>query len=98
MMTRLRRLADLTAGLVDVPGEITVSDVTLDSRTASSGCLFLACRGGSHHGVSFAHEAVARGASAVLYESSGADAPPPALPAQIFVRAVPHWNHRRAVL
>jgi UDP-N-acetylmuramoyl-L-alanyl-D-glutamate--2,6-diaminopimelate ligase len=92
MMARPRRLADLTAGLVDVPGEITVSDLTLDSRTASSGCLFLACRGGAHHGVSFAAEAVARGASAVLYESGGADAPTPALPAQIFVRAVPHLS------
>jgi UDP-N-acetylmuramoyl-L-alanyl-D-glutamate--2,6-diaminopimelate ligase len=92
MMTRLRRLADLTAGLVDVPGEITVSGVTLDSRTATSGCLFLACRGGAHHGVRYAQEAVARGASVVLYESAGADAPPPALPAQIFVRAVPHLS------
>jgi UDP-N-acetylmuramoyl-L-alanyl-D-glutamate--2,6-diaminopimelate ligase len=90
MMARVRRLADLTAGLVDVPGEITVRDVTLDSRTASQGCLFLACRGGAHHGVSFAKEAVARGASAVLYESAGADAQLPALPAGIFVRAVPH--------
>jgi hypothetical protein len=37
MMARLRRLADLTAGLVDVPGEITVSDVTLDSRSGILG-------------------------------------------------------------
>ena len=63
MMARLRRLADLTAGLVDVPSEITVSDVTLDSRSASQGCLFLACRGGAHHGLSFAKEAIALGAS-----------------------------------
>jgi UDP-N-acetylmuramoyl-L-alanyl-D-glutamate--2,6-diaminopimelate ligase len=90
MMARERRLADLTAGLIDVPSEITVSDVTLDSRSASAGGLFLACRGGAHHGVSFAKEAVARGARAVLYESAGRDAPAPALPPEVFVRAVPH--------
>jgi UDP-N-acetylmuramoyl-L-alanyl-D-glutamate--2,6-diaminopimelate ligase len=92
MMARLRRLADLTAGLVDVPSEITVSDVTLDSRTASSGCLFLACRGGAQHGLSFAKEAIALGASAVLYEGVGSDAQASALPSEIFVRAVPHLS------
>jgi UDP-N-acetylmuramoyl-L-alanyl-D-glutamate--2,6-diaminopimelate ligase len=92
MMARERRLADLTAGLLDVPSEITVSDVTLDSRTASDGGLFLACRGRAHHGMAFAHEAVAHGARAVLYESLGTDAQAPALPAGIFVRAVPHLS------
>ena len=92
MMARVRRLADLTAGLVDVPCEITVSDVTLDSRAASAGSLFLACRGRAHHGLSFASDAVARGARAVLYESGGSDAQAPALPAGIFVRGVPHLN------
>ena len=91
-MARLRRLADLTAGLVDVPSEITVSDVTLDSRSASSGCLFLACRGGAHHGLSFAKEAIALGASAVLYEGTGSDAQVAALPSGIVVRAVPHLS------
>ena len=92
MMARERRLADLTTGLIDVPSEITVSDVTLDSRSASRGGLFLACRGGAHHGVNFAKEAVARGARAVLYESAGRDAPAPALPPEVFVRAVPHLS------
>jgi UDP-N-acetylmuramoyl-L-alanyl-D-glutamate--2,6-diaminopimelate ligase len=92
MMARERRLADLTAGLVDVPSQITVSDVTADSRTASEGGLFLACRGRAHHGVAFAKEAVAHGARAVLYESVGSDAQAPALPPEIFVRAVPHLS------
>jgi UDP-N-acetylmuramoyl-L-alanyl-D-glutamate--2,6-diaminopimelate ligase len=91
-MARERRLADLTAGLLDVPAEITVSDVTLDSRTASAGCLFLACRGRAHHGVRFATQAVALGARAVLYESAGGDAEAPALPSGIFVRAVPRLS------
>jgi UDP-N-acetylmuramoyl-L-alanyl-D-glutamate--2,6-diaminopimelate ligase len=98
MMARLRRLADLTAGLVDVPSEITVSDVTLDSRSASQGCLFLACRGGAHHGLSFASEAIARGASAVLYEDGGSDAQVSALPSQIFVRAVPHLGRAASTI
>jgi len=87
-----RRLADLTAGLIDVPEEITVSDVTQDSRSATPGGLFLACRGGAHHGMQFAPDAVAHGARAVLYESAGAEAVTPALPAEIFVRAVPHLS------
>jgi UDP-N-acetylmuramoyl-L-alanyl-D-glutamate--2,6-diaminopimelate ligase len=91
-MRRERRLADLTAGLIDVPAEIAVSDVTLDSRAASPGCLFLACRGRAHHGVRFAKEAVALGARAVLFESSGSEGEAPALPAGIFVRGVPHLS------
>jgi UDP-N-acetylmuramoyl-L-alanyl-D-glutamate--2,6-diaminopimelate ligase len=92
MMARARRLADLTAGLIEVPADITVSDVTLDSRCASPGGLFLACRGRAHHGVAFAAEAVARGARAVLYESVGREAQSPALPSGVYVRAVPHLS------
>jgi UDP-N-acetylmuramoyl-L-alanyl-D-glutamate--2,6-diaminopimelate ligase len=93
MMFAERRLADLTAGLIDVPSAITVTDVTLDSRTAAPGGLFLACRGGAHHGFQFAKEAVAHGARAVLYEAAAADAVPlSALPPEIFVRAVPHLS------
>jgi UDP-N-acetylmuramoyl-L-alanyl-D-glutamate--2,6-diaminopimelate ligase len=62
------RLANLTAGLVAAPPALEVSDVTLDSRTAAPGTLFLACRGHGRHGAEFVGEALARGASAVLYE------------------------------
>jgi UDP-N-acetylmuramoyl-L-alanyl-D-glutamate--2,6-diaminopimelate ligase len=68
--TRRARLAALTAGLLDAPATLEVSDVTLDSRAATSGALFLACRGRDRHGSEFAAEAVARGARAVLYEPS----------------------------
>ncbi len=60
-----RPLADLTAGLVDVPASIVVNDLTLDSRAVSPGTLFLACKGRTHHGLEFAEQAVARGARAV---------------------------------
>jgi UDP-N-acetylmuramoyl-L-alanyl-D-glutamate--2,6-diaminopimelate ligase len=82
------RLADLAAGLTDVPPEIVVSDITLDSRAASPGSLFLACQGYNAHGLSFARQAIALGANAVLYEDT-ADVGMPDLGSDIFVAAVP---------
>ena len=66
-----RALSELTAGLASVPPGLVVSDVTLDSRAATRGSLFLACRGHKQHGLDFAASAIALGASAVLYESAG---------------------------
>ncbi|HUI60578.1 MAG TPA: UDP-N-acetylmuramoyl-L-alanyl-D-glutamate--2,6-diaminopimelate ligase [Steroidobacteraceae bacterium] len=92
-----RRLADLTAGLIAVPAGILVRDITLDSRSASPGSLFLACRGRSQHGLKFARQAVARGARAVLFEQ--ADEVCVDVPAQldssageVYVAAVPHLS------
>jgi UDP-N-acetylmuramoyl-L-alanyl-D-glutamate--2,6-diaminopimelate ligase len=93
-MMPARSLADLTAGLVDVPADIMVSDITLDSRAVSPGCLFLACGGRTHHGIAFAQDAAALGARAILYESQDGTAPP-SLPVGIFVRGVPQL-HRHA--
>jgi len=71
-------LAALTAGLVEVPHDLAVTDVTLDSREVRPGSLFLACRGRAHHGLTFAQQAVAAGARAILYEPDPSAAPPPA--------------------
>jgi UDP-N-acetylmuramoyl-L-alanyl-D-glutamate--2,6-diaminopimelate ligase len=94
-----RKLADLTAGLVTVPAEIVVRDVTLDSRAASPGSLFLACRGRTSHGLQFAQQAVALGARAVLYEDTagpGHAQPDVQLASRlglgIFVAGVPHLS------
>ncbi len=57
-----------------MPAGLMVTDVTLDSRAVSPGALFLACGGKKHHGLEFAGQAIARGASAVLYEPDGANA------------------------
>ena len=76
-MPRSRSLAELTAGLASIPADVRVSDVTLDSREASPGALFLACRGLTHHGLEFAPQAVARGARAVLFETDEDGAAPP---------------------
>jgi UDP-N-acetylmuramoyl-L-alanyl-D-glutamate--2,6-diaminopimelate ligase len=72
-----RSLTALTDGMVEVPADVTVSDLTLDSRAVTAGSLFLACRGRTSHGLTFAPEAIARGARAVLYEREDAPAAPP---------------------
>ena len=74
--TREMPLGELTAGVLDpagAPGDIRVSDVTLDSRAVRPGALFLACRGTTRHGLEFAHEAITKGARAILYEPLGAE-------------------------
>ena len=93
MTLQSRKLADLTAGLATepVPGDIVVRDITLDSRAASPGSLFLACRGRTSHGLTFAQQAVARGASAVLYEDTAGQGKPD-LGSDIFVAAVPELS------
>lgn len=72
------RLTELLDGLVD-PAEVPdliVSGLTMSSRDAGPGQAFLAVRGTRMHGLAFAAEAVARGASCVIYESGeGAVAP-----------------------
>jgi len=66
-------LARLTVGLLDLPADIQVTNVTLDSRSVEPGSLFLACPGARHHGLAFAGQAIAAGARAILYEPQGAD-------------------------
>jgi UDP-N-acetylmuramoyl-L-alanyl-D-glutamate--2,6-diaminopimelate ligase len=92
-----RPLADLTAGFASVPDDIVVSDVTLDSRAAVPGGLFLACKGRTAHGLKFAEQAVARGARAVLYEASP-DANAPKFSPDVFVAAVPLLSQRASLI
>jgi UDP-N-acetylmuramoyl-L-alanyl-D-glutamate--2,6-diaminopimelate ligase len=92
-----RPLAELAAGFAEVPAQVLVSDLTLDSRAVTPGALFLACRGRTHHGLAFAPEAIARGARAVLYECEGAQAPPAAA-AGTFVAAVPRLSEKVGVI
>ena len=104
--TRTARLAELAAGLIDAPAALEVNDVTLDSRAATCGALFLACRGRGRHGSQFAAEAMARGARAVLYEpapgaleaieaalqASGAGSP------GVYVAAVPELSRHAGII
>ncbi|MGA8093363.1 MAG: UDP-N-acetylmuramoyl-L-alanyl-D-glutamate--2,6-diaminopimelate ligase [Steroidobacteraceae bacterium] len=104
------RLARLTAGLLEAPAALEVSDVTLNSRTAGPGALFLACRGRGRHGAEFVGEALARGARAVLYEPCagalelveaglrGLAGDRGRSAADVFVAAVPQLSHHAGVI
>ncbi len=63
-------LSDLLSGLVELSTALDrpVDSLTLDSRSLQPGGLFLACRGGSHHGLAFLSQAIDRGAAAVVAE------------------------------
>jgi UDP-N-acetylmuramoyl-L-alanyl-D-glutamate--2,6-diaminopimelate ligase len=79
----------LLDGIAAVPAnDSRVEDLTLDSREVRAGSLFFALRGRSVHGLKFAAEAAARGASVVLWEP-GPEALPPQLPAEVFAAAIP---------
>jgi UDP-N-acetylmuramoyl-L-alanyl-D-glutamate--2,6-diaminopimelate ligase len=82
-------LRSLLHGIASVPDtEARVLDLTLDSREVRPGSLFVALAGHQVHGLQFVAEAVARGASAVLWEP-GAAAAAPSLPGSVFGAPVP---------
>jgi UDP-N-acetylmuramoyl-L-alanyl-D-glutamate--2,6-diaminopimelate ligase len=87
MSTSLMWLLD---GIATVPNieSRDVLDLTLDSREVRPGSLFFALPGRTVHGLMFAAEAAARGASVVLWEA-GAEVSPPKLPATVFAAAIP---------
>src|ERR1700676_3781600 len=87
MSTSLMWLLD---GIATVPNieSRDVLDLTLDSREVGPGSLFFALPGRTVHGLKFAAEAAARGASVVLWEAS-AEVSPPKLPATVFAAAIP---------
>jgi UDP-N-acetylmuramoyl-L-alanyl-D-glutamate--2,6-diaminopimelate ligase len=93
-----RALDELLAPWIAAPAGLEVSDVTLDSRAAMPGALFLACGGRSHHGLAFAREAVARGARAVIYEPQGAPAGAEQLGGGTFVAALPGLQARAGLI
>lgn len=80
----------LLDGIASVPNleSRDILDLTLDSREVRAGSLFFALPGRTRHGLEFAAQAAARGASVVLWEP-GADAELPKLPASVFAAAVP---------
>ncbi|WP_255768437.1 UDP-N-acetylmuramoyl-L-alanyl-D-glutamate--2,6-diaminopimelate ligase [Pseudarthrobacter sulfonivorans] len=60
---------------VPVPGvsaAVGVTGISLNSRTVEPGDLYVALPGASRHGADFAHQAVERGAVAVLTDDAGA--------------------------
>jgi len=87
MSTSLIWLLDGIATVPHIESRI-VRDLTLDSREVRPGSLFFALPGRTVHGLKFAAEAAARGASVVLWEPS-AEVSPPKLPATVFAAAIP---------
>ena len=64
-----RRLSELLRGMAAAPDDILVHGLTLDSRRVVAGDAFVALRGGTVHGMTFAPAALALGASAVIAEA-----------------------------
>ncbi|QSB01607.1 UDP-N-acetylmuramoyl-L-alanyl-D-glutamate--2,6-diaminopimelate ligase [Methylomonas sp. EFPC1] len=67
------KLAELLNGLTVNPADIAISGLCLDSRNIQSGDAFIALNGAVQHGISHAEQAIANGATAVIYDPSGAD-------------------------
>lgn len=88
-----RALRPAMHGIAELPSDLTVTDLTLDSREVTPGAAYFACRGRQAHGLSFATRAAAAGARAILWESApGIEVP--ALPANVLVLEVPQLRAR----
>jgi UDP-N-acetylmuramoyl-L-alanyl-D-glutamate--2,6-diaminopimelate ligase len=62
------RLDELLAGLAEAAPPVQVAGLALDSRGVRPGEAFLACRGRSAHGLAHLDQALANGATVVLWE------------------------------
>jgi len=63
-------LSELLSGFAAMPfeSELRIDRLTLDSRQAGPGALFLACRGTRRHGLEYAEQAAERGCTAIAAE------------------------------
>ncbi len=88
----IRRLSELLDGMVRVAASVDrdIHGVTADSRAAVTGGLFIACAGSRSHGLSYARDAIARGAAAVIYDTAPShDTSWQALPPDVALICVP---------
>ena len=67
-------LQQLLAGIADAPA-LGMHGLQTDSRLLREGDVFLACAGASRHGMEFASQAIARGVSAIVFDSDTAVQP-----------------------
>lgn len=72
-------LDQLLHGIADVP-QIELSGISSDSRQLEAGNVFIACQGGTSHGLDFLDQAVAANVAAVVWDSSTARASTAAVP------------------
>ncbi len=90
-------LARLLDGIVGLPRDVTITDLTQDGRAARSGSAFLALHGTAEHGLRYAPQAVANGARAVLWEPAPV-AVVPDLPSEILVAPVPRLREHASTI
>jgi len=64
------KLSQLLNGFAIIDQDFEISGITLDSRTASAGSVFIALDGSNQHGLSHAEQAIANGAAVIVYENS----------------------------
>ncbi len=84
----------LPQGSVGVP-ELMISALTLDSRDVQPGCGFVALPGATQHGMAFALQAQAAGASVVIWQpATGANGSAISVPAELTIPAVAVDNLR----
>ncbi|KAA6209332.1 UDP-N-acetylmuramoyl-L-alanyl-D-glutamate--2,6-diaminopimelate ligase [Avibacterium paragallinarum] len=64
-------MKNLTAllGIAPLPQEVELKEMTLDSRSAKTGCLFVAIKGHQTDGRNYISQAISNGTSAVLFEA-----------------------------
>jgi len=65
-------LAELASGIAAVPPSLEVSDIAYDSRLVTPGCLYIGLAGAKTHGASYAPQAGAAGAVAMVTDAAGA--------------------------
>jgi len=92
--TELRRLF---AGMDLVVPDMVVTDIASDSRDAVSGGLFLACAGGSRHGLAFLSAALDAGVRVVAWEPAEA-IEEPVLPPEVVGLRVTGLHARLGVI
>ena len=90
-------LETLLAGMAVVPRNVSLTDVTLDSRQVRPGGAFLACRGERRHGLDFAVDVARRGAAAIVWEPDGVHQPP-RFASDIVLAEVPSLSERASLI
>jgi UDP-N-acetylmuramoyl-L-alanyl-D-glutamate--2,6-diaminopimelate ligase len=88
--SHVQRLSALLTGIADVQQDCEIAGLSMDSRFAHSGELFLACSGTQTHGAQYINDAIEAGVAAVAWEPS-ADNPPQSqgLPPGLSTEVVP---------
>ena len=97
MSAGLVSLELLLRGLAPVPRDVSLTDVTLDSRQVRPGGAFLACRGERRHGLEFAADVARRGAAAIVWEPGGVNQPP-RFESDIVLAEVPRLSERASLI